>query len=225
VKKVIWLCLIVRRILWSCLFLLLFEPIIVASEGSRLSSGHDKQMSSKRFDVYVSQSHGFRVQYEGTLVQRSKDEYVIKLPVLSDGENAQSYIHIFVSRQPFVYLPGTYGGRYYFNDDRTGKTLSDRVSGDSVSVNGIEFARDYWAVYAGQGQWETVINCYALHDGQYYVISLGRNVRTGMPGAVANGSRITKPQMRARLIDAMRDTSNAYVKSFNQILGSFSISK
>lgn len=183
----------------------------------------NKQASVKQVKVYVDSSYGFKVQYEGTLSERSKDEYVIKLPPPADAKEVGSYARIFVSQRPFVYLPGTYGGRYYFNDDKTSRILSDYVHADSVSVNGLRFARDYWAVYVGQGQWETVINCYAFHSGRYYTVSLGHNFLTGMPGEIVNGSRITKQQMWTRLIDTMRDTTNGYVKSFNQILGSFSI--
>lgn len=101
----------------------------------------------------------------------------------------------------------------------------NRVPGDSVVVNGVGFKRDYWAVYAGQGQWETVINCYAYHDGQYYVVSLGHDSMAGKPGEFVNGSRTTKQQMRTGLINSLQDTTNDYVRSFNQILSSFSLTK
>jgi hypothetical protein len=176
-------------------------------------------------NVYVDRTYGFRVQYEGTLAQRGSDEYEIDLPASTKEASMGSKVRIFVSQQPFVYLPGTYGGRYHFSGDRSGVTLSGRVAGDPVNVNGLEFARDYWAVYAGMGQWETVVNCYALYDGQYYIISLEHDFLTGMPGEIVNGSRTTKQQIRDNLINILRDTTNSYVKSFNEILGSFSIAK
>ncbi len=122
-------------------------------------------------------------------------------------------------------MPGTYGGRYYFEKGNGGLTPSDRVRGDSVSVNGLKFAKDYWAVYAGEGQWETVINCYALTSGHYCIMSLQHDVATPMPGEILDGSKITNGEIRAKLISALRDTTNSYVASFNEILSSFSITK
>ncbi len=199
----------------SVMFFLLGESLVAQT----------KQVSARETHVYVDSSYGFKVQYAGTLVQKNRDEYVIQLPSTSTRSNSGGEVHIFVSQQPFVYLPGTYGGRYYFPNDGTDRTSSDRVPGDSVIVNGQSFARDYWAVYAGQGQWETVINCYVFHNGQYYVVSMLHNFLTGMPGEIVNGTRITKKQMRASLIEKLHDPANAYVSSFNQVLESFSFTK
>lgn len=187
--------------------------------------GQNKESSSKRFNVYSSSTYGFKVQYQGTLVRQGSDEYIIDLPASTGQANPSSKAHIFVAQQPFVYLPGTYGGRYYFNEGNTGLNASDQVQGDSVNVNGLKFARDYWAVYAEEGQWETVINCYALHAGQYYIVSLERDLAAGMPGEKVNGVTIAKQQIRARLISALRDTTDSYVRSFNQILDSFTLTK
>lgn len=134
-------------------------------------------------------------------------------------------VHVFVTPQPFVYLPGTYGGKYYFETGKDAKSVSDYVIGDSVIVNGLRFARDYWAVYAGQGQWEAVDNCFTFHNGTYYILSLTRNFITGMPGKKVNGVTVTRSQMRADLIAKMRNSTDPDVKSFNQILASFSLTK
>lgn len=168
---------------------------------------------------------GFSVHYQGTLIKKNRGEYLIDLSGPANAEYGGGRVHIFISRRPFVYLPGTYGGRYYFDTDESARTTSDYVRGDSVTFNGVKFARDYWAVYAGMGQWETVDNCYALHNGQYYTISLARDFKTVMPGQTVNGTRTTKEQLRSSLIEKMRDTSSVYVKSFNRILESFSITK
>ncbi len=183
----------------------------------------NKKTESVRFKTYVDQTYGFKVQYEGTITDRGNGEYVINLP--SSAGQAGSRVHIFVAQRPFVYLPGTYGGKCYFDDGNNRHLSADRTAGDSVNVNGLEFARDYWAVYAGMGQWETVINCYALHNGQYYVVSLEHDFLTPKPGEIVNGSPIPKEQIRARLIGALHDTTNSYVRSFNEILGSFSVTK
>ncbi len=168
---------------------------------------------------------GFTVHYQGTLIKKNQGEYLIDLSGPANAEHSGGRVHIFLSRQPFVYLPGTYGGRFYFETDKTPNTAADYVRGDSVTVNGIRFARDYWAVYAGMGQWETVDNCYTIHGGRCYTISLTRNFKTVMPGQTVNGTRTTKEQLRSSLIGKMRDTSDVNVKSFNEILKSFSITK
>ena len=185
----------------------------------------NKDVRGKQLDVYASSIHGFKFQYEGTLTERDKDEYVIKLPANASGDGAESFVHIFVDARPFVYLPGTYGGKYYYSEAKDSRVTENRIPDDSVSVNGVRFARDYWAVYAGQGQWETVINCYAFHEGQYYVVSCVHNFLTAMPGETVNGVRTSKQQIRTKLINALHDTTNDYVKSFNQILGSVSFTK
>ncbi len=192
--------------------------------GGKEGIAQNKRPISDQTAVYESSYYGFRFTYRGTLTEQSKDNYLIDLPTGAD-ENFGSQVHIFVDQRPFVLLPGTYGGKFYFGDNRTSKILEDRVSGDSVNVNGLRFARDYWAVYAGHGQWETVINCYAFHGGQFYVVSLGHNVSTVMPGEIINGSRMTKQGIQNELIDALRDTTNDSVKSFEKILQSFSITK
>ena len=184
-----------------------------------------KQTGSAKSNVYVSRSNKFMVQYNGTLIQKSKNEYEIKLRADEELSNDRNEVHIFVSERPFVYLPGTFGGKYYFADNPNSVLAEDRIPGDSMTFNGIKFARDYWAVYAGQGQWEAVINCYGFHGGKYFVLSLGHAAFTGMPGEEINGIRVTKQQMRTKLINALRDTTNNIVRSFNQILGSFSVTK
>ncbi len=207
------------------MIVLLSETAAVASEGTESPSGQNKESGSVRFNVYSDQDYGFKVQYQGTLVKRDSDEYVINLPSSTEQAYSGSRVHIYVAQQPFVDLPGTYGGRYYFDEGTSRMTASDREQGDSVNVNGLEFARDYWAVYAGMGQWETVINCYALHNGQYYVVSLEHDFFTPKPGEIVNGSPIPEEQIRARLIGALHDTTNSYVRSFNEILRSFSVTK
>ncbi|MCL4540012.1 MAG: hypothetical protein M1378_10545 [Bacteroidetes bacterium] len=190
----------------------------------RTANSQTKEAGGKQLSVYTSNTHRFTISYHGTLIKKSSDEYVVK-PAALNGMNDRNEVHIFVTRRPFVYLPGTYGGRYYFDASPNSNGSSDFARGDSVTVNGLRFARDYWAVYAGMGQWETVDNCYALQDGQYYTISLTRDFNTAMPGAKVNGVATSKAQMRAGLIERMRDSTNVYVRSFNQVLRSFSITK
>lgn len=198
-----------------------FSVIFLLSAGA--IAAKEKQDGSKQ--SFVSTTYGFKIQYEGTLVHESKDEYVIKSFDAGSQTAMSSEVHVFVSQRPFVYLPGTYGGRYYFDDDLRSKAFSSRVISDSMDINGLKFVRDYWAVYGGEGHWEGVINCYTFHDGQYYTISMVHNFLTNLPGELVNGSRTTKQQMQSKLTEAMRDTANSYVDGFNKILASFSITR
>ena len=204
-------------------FCLIGAFLFLLSSGRAYPQG--SQSNKRQFRTLVNRAAGFTVQYQGTLIERGQNEFLIKLQQPGSAGNGEGRVHIFVSQQPFVYLPGTYGGRFYFETDKTPNTAADHVRGDSVTVNGIRFARDYWAVYAGMGQWETVDNCYTIHGGRCYTISLTRNFKTVMPGQTVNGTRTTKEQLRSSLIGKMRDTSNVNVKSFNELLKSFSITK
>lgn len=192
--------------------------------GEGLSAPQEKS-AANRVQTYTSQTAGFRVNYRGTVTSSGKSGVSITLPAAPSANSSNAFVRISSSNKPFVYLPGTYGGDYYFEESNGGEISSDRVPGDSVTVNGLNFAKDYWAVYAGMGQWETVINCYALYNGQYYVVSLRQDFRTNLPGSIINGTRVTQSQMRDSLVNKMRDTTNAYVKTFNQILNSFSITR
>ena len=185
----------------------------------------NSETKSPRLKVYSNNTYGFRVDYHGTLVRRDSTDFVIDIPAAAGTEGSGSRAHIFVAQQPFVYLPGTYGGPYYFEQNPGRKSASDRVKGDSVNTNGLYFARDYWVVYAGEGQWETVINCYALTGGHYYVVSLEHDFSTPMPGEIINGSRINKNELRGELIDSLRTPTKSYVASFNEILDSFSVTR
>lgn len=184
-----------------------------------------KESSNAESKLYVSTSGNFNLHYNGILQNSRNGECTIRLPDQTGKPPDHAYVHVFVDSKPFVYLPGTFGGKYFFMDGRNDKAMSNRVAGDSLSVNGLAFARDYWAVYGGHGQWETVINCYAYQNGKYYVISLEHDVMTPLPGEKANGSRATKTQMRNELIDGMRDGTSPYVSDFNNILRSFSLTK
>lgn len=201
----------------------LLSGMLILLSGKTATS-QTKEASARQLSVYTSSAHKFTVSYHGTLIKKGNDEYVIK-PAASNAMTGRNEVRIFVTQRPFVYLPGTYGGRYYFEAGKGPGMTSDYVTGDSVTVNGIRFARDYWAVYAGMGQWETVDNCYAFYDSQYYTISLTRDFNTPMPGEKVNGVAASKSQIRDGLIDKMRDSTNVYVKDFNQILRSFSITK
>ncbi len=209
-----------KKLITSTLFVVTF--VFATMLVSRAQSG---KSGATKFKVYTNPSAAFTFKYQGTVARKDSNECSIELPLAENSGTGRAVVRVFTSQRPFVYLPGTYGGKYYFSSNENNLMAADRVTGDSVSVNGLRFAQDYWAVYAGMGQWETVDNCYSYHDGRYYVISLSRNLRTGMPGEIVNGIRTSKSLMRTTFIDRMRDTTNTYVQSFSQILKSFSLTK
>ncbi len=132
---------------------------------------------------------------------------------------------IFVSNEPFVDLPGSYGGRLYINSPAAGRLLKERVFVDTVRIDSIGFTREYWTVYAGMGAWETVINCYSLQSGKYYIVSFSHDVSGVKPGEFVDGKQITAQEVKARLLKSLRDSTNTAVQQFNQLVTSFRIDR
>ena len=130
---------------------------------------------------------------------------------------------IFVASRRTIDLPGSYGGKMYLDNPRAGAILKNIVRVDTTSVNGIPFTREYWAVYAGMGMWEGVVNCSALRNGQYYVVSLTTDFMLGKPGDDVEGKRITTEALRSRMADILSDPREPVVQQFNSILSSFEV--
>jgi len=174
---------------------------------------------------YHNPSYGFKIRYFGELEEQNPKQVVIKLPKFEEDQVPQSYITISVEKQPFVDLPGTYGGRLYLNTDSPSALLQDRYVVEHVVINGLAFIKEYWLVYGGMGNWDTVINCYTKQNGRYYVISLHYPFLSGVPGKVVNGRKISKGELITKGLKAMHDNNNDYVQAFNTVLSSFSINK
>jgi len=183
--------------------------------------------SLNKSNSYHNSFYGFKIDYVGELEERSVSEVIVKLPQFEESQTSQSYVSISTDQRPFVDLPGTYGGRFYFNNDSISALLSNRyaIEHDTDTVNGLVFTKEYWLVYGGMGNWETIINCYTEHQGRYYVISLVHLFLSGRPGEVMNGKKISKQELIANGLKAAHDNNNKYVNAFNAMLSSFSISK
>jgi hypothetical protein len=132
---------------------------------------------------------------------------------------------VSVSPRPFVDLSGSYGGRLYLDEPKARPLLKNRVKIDTVNIDGLRFRREFWAVYAGMGQWEGVINCYAFHNRQYYVLSLNADISLGKPGEVVDGARISAGLLRTRLVGILDDSREPVIQSFNDFLSTFQVSK
>ena len=132
---------------------------------------------------------------------------------------------VSVSRRPYVDLSGSYGGKLYLDTPKTRSLLRNRISIDTVDVGGLRFRRELWAVYAGMGMWEGVINCYAFSNRQYYVLSLNVDIPMGKPGETVAGERMNTELLRSRLAKMLGDKQVPAIKTFNELLQSFEVSK
>ena len=158
----------------------------------------------------------------GRVVKSDNTTYSIKLT--SDTSPAQAAIaNVSVSGRLFIDLPGSYGGRVYLDSPAGAKLLHYRVRVDSVHIDGRYFRREYWAVYAGMGQWDCVINCYSKENGKYYIVSLIQGKPVGKPGEIVGSNKITTDALQLKALSSMQDTTENIVGNFNKLLSSIEI--
>jgi hypothetical protein len=130
---------------------------------------------------------------------------------------------VSASNRMFVNLPGTYGGRFYLDRPSASPHLSKSALVDSVEEGGRAFRREYWTVYAGMGMWEGVISCSARAGGRYYIVSFVQDLPLGKPGEEAGGEVLRGEELQTRCLSSLRDTSNALVRQFLNLLSSVQI--
>jgi hypothetical protein len=161
----------------------------------------------------------------GTVVKLDSSTYSINL--LSSGTSpAQSAIALMsVSDKLFIDLPGSYGGRVYLDSPSAARLFKDRVMVDSVNTGQLNFRREYWAVYAGMGMWDCVINSYVKKNGRYYIVSLVQDKPIGKPGEIVNGKSLKAEDLELKVVSSLQDTTNSIVHKFNKLLFSFRIHK
>ncbi len=141
------------------------------------------------------------------------------------GAMRYSTVRVSVSQGPFVDLSGSYGGRLNLDSPATGHLMDNIVGIDTLFINGLTFRREYWAVYAGMGMWEGVINCYASRREQYYTLSLNSDISAGKPGEIEAGQTLDEGKLRSRVSNALRDPREPIVQKFNALLQSFHVSQ
>jgi hypothetical protein len=159
----------------------------------------------------------------GEVKKVDSSTYTIALQSPETSSARSALAEVAVSDRLFVDLPGSYGGKLYLDKLPGHRLLEDRVFSDTLNTGQVNFRREYWTVYAGMGMWEGVINCYARQGGEYYIVSLKRDMPLGKPGEVIDGSPLSSAQLKTRLLSALRDTSDATVKAFNKLLTSVEI--
>ncbi len=142
----------------------------------------------------------------------------------ASGTIRQAMAQVSVSQRVVVDLSGSYGGKLYLDDPKAKALLKNRMKVDTVNIGGLSFRREFWAVYAGMGAWEGVINCYAIHNRRYYVLSLNANIILGKPGEVVDGGKISAELLRTRLADILNDNREPVIQKFNDFLSAFQVS-
>ncbi len=158
----------------------------------------------------------------GRVAKSDDTTYSIKLT--SDTSPTQTAVaNISVSGRLFIDLPGSYGGKVYLDSPAGTKLIHNRVKVDSINIDGLYFRREYWAVYAGMGQWDCVINCYSKESGKYYIVSLVQGKQVGKPGEIIDSNKITSDALQLKALSTMQDTTKNIVESFNKLLSSVQI--
>lgn len=130
---------------------------------------------------------------------------------------------VSISPRLFVDLSGSFGGSVYLDEPNAASLLKNIVDVDTIDIYGLRFRREYWAVYAGMGQWEGIINCSALHNNQYYVLSLNADISLGKPGEVVEGETLNAESLRTRLLEILNDNQESVVRRFYNLLASLQI--
>jgi hypothetical protein len=142
-----------------------------------------------------------------------------------DVLSPKAVAEISTTNRLFVSLPGSYGGRLYLDSPNEIKIFKNRILLDSVNTGNKTFQRSYWAVYAGMGMWDCVINCHVKQNEKYYVVSLVQEKHLGKPGEIVDGKAITTKELQSKALSALRDTNNDIISKFNKLLSTVQIFK
>ena len=189
----------------------LIVSFLITTNGQTNSSQNSK-------DSISDKSLGISFIKEGSVTQSGNNTYNI---VLSSSATA----HVSAVNKLFVDLPGSYGGRVYFDSPVGEKMMHNRILIDSVNTGQQKLKREYWAVYGGMGMWDCVINCYTYINGKYYIVSMVQDKMIGKPGEIRNGKHVSSTELKMKILSSLQDTTNTVVKKFNSLLTSFQIQK
>ncbi len=171
-------------------------------------------------NIVTDRTFGISFAKIGRISGNTASGYTMSLASAS-GTIRQATSTVSVTQRQFVDLSGSYGGRFFLDDTNVTRILGDRVAVDTLLVGGLKFRREYWAVYAGMGMWEGVVNCYAFSSRHYYTLSLEADIHAGKPGEVVEGHKLDGGYLRAKVADALRDNREPIIRKFNELLSSF----
>jgi hypothetical protein len=161
----------------------------------------------------------------GAVVKIDSTTFHITMPPSENSAAQPAMAQVTATDRLFIDLPGSYGGRLYYDEPAASTMIENKVMTDSVQTGQQNFRREYWAVYAGMGMWEGVINCYTLQAGRYYVVSLVQEIPAGKPGEDSGDKPLTAENLKMKVLDALRDTTNVAVTKFTTMLNSVQVNK
>jgi hypothetical protein len=159
----------------------------------------------------------------GTVVKVDNSTYHILLQSSENSPVHPAVVQVSTTDRLFVDLPGSYGGRLFFDSPSASQLFQNRIFADSVNTGQLNFRREYWVVYAGMGMWEGVINCYTQKGGEYYVVSLIQNLSVGKPGEEVDGKPLTFENLKGKVFQSLHDTTDVIVNEFTTLLTSFQV--
>ncbi len=204
--------LIVILILFSCLF---------CSANSQIKTNIQKNAVNR----FQDKTLGISFDKIGSIIKLDGTTYNIDISSSNVPSVQPAVAKVSVVNKLFVDLPGSYGGRVYFDSPIGEKMIHNRILIDSVNTGQQKLIREYWAVYGGMGMWDCVINCYTYVNGKYYIVSLVQDKMMGKPGEIDNGKRISSNELKSKILSSLQDTTNTVIKKFNSLLASFQIQK
>ena len=196
---------------------MLVTGLICTGKSQIINRTRNDNMKKIQYD-----SLGFFFKKIGPVLQVGKSTYKIMLS--SDNSSVESAAaQVSVSGRLFLDLPGSYGGIVNPDSSSTG-FYKNRIMVDSFKTNNESFTREYWAVYAGMGMWDCVINCYKKEGNKYYILSLIQDKQIGKPGEVSGGKSLTSEELKLKIVFSLKDTTEAIIKQFNELVSSFQTS-
>ncbi len=204
----------------NCLFLVLAACLAFSIDA--MAQTDSTRSVASRNSMVTDQALGISFLSLGQAARQNENGYRMSLQSAS-GNIRQATAQVSVSQRAVVDLPGSYGGMMYLDEPKAKALLTNRVRIDTVTSGGLQFRREFWAVYAGMGAWEGVINCYAFHNGQYYVLSLNAQLALGKPGELVGRKRASAEVLRTRLANILTDNQEPVVQKFNAFLSAFQV--
>ena len=173
--------------------------------------------------IYKDDALGVAFAELGAVERVDSTTYRITLQSSGASSVRSAQAQVSASDRLFVDLPGSYGGRLYLDEPTASRFMDNRVLVDSVTTGYASFRREYWAVYAGMGMWDCVINCSAQRDGHFYIVSLIQDRPIGKPGEEMEGKPLSGEALKAKVLTSLRDTTDVIVNKFDALLASVQI--